>query len=360
VDFEIGTKLDGRVEILVPRAFEWWTFLALATDPFDRFDHLSVVSRLSDHSNIAVIDVSRLPEALPLLKDKASVIVVMFDGYHAYRERESLFLRLSELSGKIELRTVGEPMELTAHTRFDWRSLFTQQPEIYRNKEAISDWMRKVSFSRPFGKLMLIHRSKLISAKVLLQLIGQNRIQEYKRTKYVYCGDSGLATLEKHSAIYGIERGAIPKDLGAGNLSVSDLVSMWVNALHRTNGHWTNRIVMRALLRFIALNTLIANRGHELFLNFFPEPNINAYQAGMFFKNHLFLDFGGILGDEAIYPRSADMLLLNRRVIRFDLVPPALDLRRLEAGDLAGVDRIVKRYQDFVISAVDNPGILWA
>jgi hypothetical protein len=251
-------------------------------------------------------------------------------------------------------------MELKAHTRFDWHPLFTQQPENYRNKEAISDWMRKVSFSRPFGKLMLIHRSKLISAKVLLQLIGQNRIQEYKRTKYVYCGDSGLATLRNHSAIYGIEHGAIPKNLGAGSVCVSDLVSMWVNALHRTNGHWTNRIVTRALLRFMALNTLAANRGREIFLNFFPEPNINAYQAGMFFKNHVFLDFGGVLGDEFVYPRSADMLLLNRRVIRFDLAPPALDLRRLEAGDLAGVDRIVKRYQDFVTSALDNPGILWA
>ena len=284
----------------------------------------------------------------------------MLDGYHAFRERESLFLRLSELSGKIELRTVGDSMESKAYAPFDWRPLFTQQPEIYRNKEAISDWMRKVSFSRPFGRFMLVHRSKLISAKVLLQLILQNRIQEYKRTKYVYCGDSGLATLEKHSAIYGIEPETIPKRLGAGSFCAADLVSLWLNALHRANGHWTNRIVMRALLRFIALSTLAANRGHELFLNFFPEPNINAYQAGMFFKNHLFLDFGGILGDELVYPRSADLLLLNRKVIRFDLVPPALDLRRLEAGDLAGVDRIVKRYQDFVISALDDPGILWA
>lgn len=351
---------EGTAEVLVLRTFEWWTFLALATDPFSRFDHLSFVSRLSDHSNIAIVDVARLQEAIPHLKDKALVIVLMFDGYHAYRARESLFLRLSELPGQIELRTVGEPMELKAHTRFDWRPLFTQQPENYRDKETISDWMRKVSFSRPFGKLMLKHRSKLISAKVLLQLIRQNRIQEYKRTKYVYCGDSGLANLEEYSAIYGIERGAIPKDLRTGSFRVSDLVSLWVNALHRTGGHWTNRIVMRALLRFIALNTLVANRGPELFLNFFPEPNINAYQAGMFFKNHLFLDFGGILGDESIYPRSADILLLNRKAIRFDLVAPALDLQRLEAGDLAGVDRIVKRYQDFVISALDKPGILWA
>jgi hypothetical protein len=127
-----------------------------------------------------------------------------------------------------------------------------------------------------------------------------------------------------------------------------------VRALHEKKGYWANQIVARALLRFIALGILATGKKGDLFLNIYPEPNINAYQAGMLFKNHVFLDFGGSLGDEAVYPRAADLLLLKRKVIRFDLRTPAIDLWKVRHNDQNSVKGFLKGYQEFVISTLDH------
>ena len=92
----------------------------------------------------------------------------------------------------------------------------------------------------------------------------------------------------------------------------------------------------------------------DLFLNIFPDTNINAYQAGMLFKSHIFLDFGGSHGDETVYPRTADLLFLNRKVIRFDRRVSTTDLWNVRVNDRASIGGFLRRYQETVLSVLDG------
>lgn len=344
---------EEAAEVLVHPAFEWWTFLALVTDPSDRIKRFDFVSRVSSASRLVITDVWLLAETMDLLKDKALAIVILLDGYHSYREHEALLLRAAQTAGEVELRIVGDVKAADVDSAFRWRPLFAQQPEAYSPQKIFSKGMEKVSFSRPLAKTVLRHRSELLSAKVIWQLIRARRVHEYFQTKFVYCGHSGLTAMERYSADYGVDRDGLPNQL-AGNLCESRIVTRWVDGLHRMQGHWTNGIVIRALLRFLALRTLVKQIGSDLFLNIYPEPNINVYQAGALFKKHTFLDFGGSLGDEAIYPRSADLLFLERKVIRFDLKTAAVDLWNLRPDDEAGIEGFLRTYEGSVISTLDS------
>lgn len=346
---------EGTAEVLVPRAFEWWTFLALAADPASQFEHLFFVSKLSPESRAVILDVGLLGETIHLLKDKALVIVILWDGYQSYRNKEALLIQAAQLARKVELRFVGAPTAAEIDPVFRWRPLYNQQPEMYHRETIFSAGLSRVSFSRPLAKIVLRQRTKLMSAKVLLQLIRAKRVREYLRSTYVFCGDSGQALLERYSADYGVDGGVMPKGI-AGCSYESELVSHWVRTLHGRKGYWANQVVIRALLRFIALRTLARQIGKDLFLNFYPEPNINAYQAGMLFKSHVFLDLGGSQGDEAVYPRAADLLLLKRKVIRFDLRTPAIDLWNVRNNDQNSVEGFLRGYRDFVISTLDHGG----
>jgi hypothetical protein len=346
---------EGTAEVLVPRAFEWWTFLALATDPASQFEHLFFVSKLSPESRVVILDAGLLSEAIHLLKDKPLVIVILWDGYQSYRDKKALLIQAAQLARKVELRFVGTPTAGEIDSVFRWRLLFTQQPETYNSETIFSAGLSKVSFSRPLAKTVLSQRTKLMSAKVIVQLIQAKKVHEYLRSTYVFCGHSGLAQLEKYSAHYGVDRGEMPKDT-AGSFFESELVSHWMGAVHGKKGYWANQVVIRALLRFIALRTLATQIGNDLFLNFYPEPNINAYQAGALFKRHVFLDFGGSQGDESVYPRAADLLLLKRKVIRFDLRTPTTDLWNVRHNDQNSVEGFLRGYRDFVISTLDHGG----
>jgi hypothetical protein len=353
---DILNPLEGKTaEVLVPRPFEWWTFLALAADPSSHFKHLAFVSRFSAESRVVIIDVRLLPETIHLLEDKALVIVILWDGYQTYREREVLLKRVARLVRKVELWLVGEPAAINIDSVFRCRPLFAQKPENYKRETIFSAEMGKVSFSRPLAKTALRYRSNLISAKVLFQLIHAKRVHEYLRTKYVYCGHSGLTTLQKYSAEYGIDRDWMPNSI-SDSFCESELVAHWAKALHRKEDYWANQIVTRGLLRFIALRTLATHRGEDLFLNIYPEPNINVYQAGMLFKSHIFLEFGGSLGDEAVYPRTADLLFLNRKVIRFDRAVSTMDFANLRFNDRDSIGGFLRRYEESVLSVLENSG----
>jgi hypothetical protein len=344
---------EKTAEILVPRAFEWWTFLALAADLSSEIEHLDFVSRFSAESRVVIVDGGLLPETIHLLKDKALVIVILWDGYQSYREREDILTRVARLARRVELRIVGEPAATDIDSVFRCRPLFVQQPEIYNRETIFSAGIGKVSFSRPLAKTALRCRSNLISFKVLFQLFHEKKVHEYLRTKYVFCGHSGLTTLQRYSADYGVGSSCMPNGI-ADSFCELELVAQWTRALHRKKGHWANQIVIRALLRFIALRTLATHKGDDLFLNIFPDTNINAYQAGMLFKSHIFLDFGGSHGDETVYPRTADLLFLNRKVIRFDRRVSTTDLWNVRVNDRASIGGFLRRYQETVLSVLDG------
>jgi hypothetical protein len=344
--------ITAKAEILVRRTFEWWTFLALITDPLNPFAELSFVPSLSPSATTAILDLSYLSESLGALHDKTFLILILWDGYQSYHEQEALIERASHLVGHLELRPVGDMSNLEANPHVSVRPLFSQHNDTYTPR-TVREGLRRVHFGRPFAALNLKHRSTLISFKVLLQLIGSRRWAEYKRTRFVYCGHSGLAALAQRAPVYGMQPDEIPVDIMA-EICVPELVARWLAAFRRNRGHWMNPTMLRGLLRFLALRALSAYRKPEIFLNIFPEPNINVYQAGMLFTNHIFLDFGGSHGDETIYPRSADLLVFQREVIRFEFKTAASELMRIEPDNFAGIAQFIDRYQVAVLLQLDS------
>ena len=124
----------------------------------------------------------------------------------------------------------------------------------------------------------------------------------------------------------------------------------WVNSIAHKKRSWTDLIVIRALLRLIALRKVCEIAGRDIFLNVFPEANINSYQAEMLFRRHIFFDFGGINGDETIYPRSADLNLFKRHVIRFDSRLHLQRLLALKQSEIAMGQSEIAIYEEYIVS----------
>jgi hypothetical protein len=91
-------------------------------------------------------------------------------------------------------------------------------------------------------------------------------------------------------------------------------------------------------------------RSQEIFLNIYPDPNVNAYQAGTLFRKHTFLDFGGVNGDEEIYPRAADILFHQRETIRFDPREAMQRLREIDGNNDAAIDTFLTWYSQSILS----------
>ena len=131
-------------------------------------------------------------------------------------------------------------------------------------------------------------------------------------------------------------------------------LATWLNAIVRNKTRWTRQIVTRALLRLIALRKLFEVRRRDIFLNIYPEENVNAYQAGNLFKRHIFLEFGGINGDELIYPRTADIYLQDRQTIRIDVAQTMKKIATLDECDVHGQSELISWYEEEVLSALDT------
>jgi hypothetical protein len=127
-----------------------------------------------------------------------------------------------------------------------------------------------------------------------------------------------------------------------------------VAAIHQRPHQWTNGIVLRALLRSLALRSLAEARQQEIFTNIYPDPNVNAYQAGWLFRKHIFLDFGGINGDEAVYPRAADILFHQRRTIRFDRSEALQRLQSMDGSDPAASEAFLSWYGRSILAQLEH------
>ncbi len=340
-----------KAEVLVPDQFIWWTLLALSADLLDDVREMSFVSDVSSSSDVVIADAHLLDRVVDSAKDK--VIIVLWDGYQSYVECKALIDKIYQTARDVELRVVGDPWHLTDNHALHCRPMFAQDASLYDETLLSPARMRKVSFGSQFAKLGVINRSRLISLKVLSQILAGGLRANYKRTKYVYCGQSGLSTLEKYAEQYGIR-----SDEFVGELTGSDdelrFVVRWISAVKAKSGYWANDMMLRALLRYIALRTLVASRKQSIFLNLYPERNLNAYQAGLLFRSHVFLDFGGINGGEAIYPRSADLLMHKRDVIRFDIQAAVEQLNCLSAHDETSVREFVSSFEKDVLLQLDR------
>ncbi len=307
-----------KADILVPKEFVWWAFLAFATDPLSPFEHIHFVSQLSDSSDVAILDSRLLPQDDVVVSKKRLTIVLLWDGYQSYLQRQSIIDHTRHVAQQFEVRVVGDTSELENKHSISCAPLFVQRSDVYDQSILSRERLKKFSFDEPFSRFALLHRSEMLSVKSFLHLATSRRLAKYKESEFVYCGQSGMATLQSYADEYGVGS-VVFRDDAQARASERAFLSEWLSAMHRRPDHWANRIILRALLRVIALRWLSESHDQEVFMNIYPDPNVNAYQAGLLFKKHVFLDFGGINGDEAIYPRSADILFHRRRFIRFDL-----------------------------------------
>jgi hypothetical protein len=340
---------DLTADILVPKEFVWWTFLALAADPLSPFAHMNFVPELSVRSDAAIIDSRFLPQDDDLLRKKSRVTVLLWDGYQSYLEHQELIDHARRLCQHVELHVVGSTSQIEANHSISCKPLFVQSGGIYNKSIFSPERFRRFSFQKPYSRVALLYRSKIVSLKALSQLMTSRRLEQYKHTHFVYCGQSGLERLKSYAADY--ELGSITFPTGmAPEFSERPFLSKWLTAIRRQPDRWTNDIVLRSLLRWIALKRISEMRSQESFLNIYPDPNVNAYQAGMLFRKHTFLDFGGVNGDEEVYPRAADILFHQRKTIRFDPREAMQRLREIDGNNDPSVDTFLSWYAQFILS----------
>jgi hypothetical protein len=339
---------DLTADILVPREFVWWTFLALAADPQNPFRRIQFVSRLSATSDVAIIDSRLLPLDDHLLRQKRSIAVLLWDGYQSYLQLQPAIDHVRHVAQQFELRVVGSFHELETTHGIPCRPLFPQTVTAYNKSIFSRQSLSRFNFEKPSSKLALLHRSDLLSLKAFLQLASSGRMARYRQTRLVYCGQSGIETLKSYAADYGLA-----SDVSQDNASQREYLCAWLAAIRRRPHQWTNAIILRALLRRIALRQLAEAR-HDIFMNIYPDPNVNAYQAGWLFRKHTFLDFGGINGDEAVYPRAADILLHQRKTIRFDRTEALQRLQNVDSSDPAALEAFLSWYRYSILSRLDD------
>ncbi len=340
---------DLTAEVLVPKEFVWWTFLALAADPHSPFHRIRFVSQLSPASDVAIIDSRLLAQDGALLRKRQRVAVLLWDGYQSYLQQQSVIDHARDAVRQFELHVVGSFAELQATHSIACKPLFAQENGSYDKSILSTKSLSRFSFEDLRWKLNILHRSKLLSAKASLQLISDGRISEYRQTRFVYCGQSGKETLKSYAADYGLNSLANSNDV-----SEREFLSAWLAAIHQRPHQWTNGIVLRALLRLLALTRLAEARAQEIFMTIYPERNVNAYQAGWLFRKHIFLDFGGINGDEAVYPRAADILVHQRRTIRFDRTEALQRLQSMDGSDPAASEAFVSWYGRSVVTQLEH------
>jgi hypothetical protein len=77
-------------------------------------------------------------------------------------------------------------------------------------------------------------------------------------------------------------------------------------------------LAAKAVTRIYVLSALVASDLKTHFV-FYPQKSINIYQSS-FLRRNIYLDFGGINGDELVYPRYADLLVRGKEPYR--VAPP--------------------------------------
>lgn len=343
------------VEVLVPKTFVWWTFLALATDSSDHFGQLKLkfVTELSGRSHVVIVHSNLLDRLEEIVGYKPSVVILLWDGYQSYLDRKNAIDTICRASQRVEMRVVGDLWSGSDNQPLlhAIRHLFIQHRSAYNKRIFSLKEMKRFEFPNRRDKLLIKYRPKLMTLKVLMQLLLSNRLMEYRRTEFVYCGSTGLETLQKFAGEYGIDPDCCIQDLGGIRCESAFLVQ-WVAAIARNKGNWAGEVVLRALLRLIAIRKLREVAGREIFLNIYPEANINSYQAEMLFRQHVFLDFGGINGDEAFYPRSADIAIHKRLSIRFDLKCSIQRARGLTPDNVGAIVSFIGWYEEHALSTL--------
>ena len=352
LETEVGR---ARIEVKVPKELVWWTSIALASRHPDVADDFRFVSKPSGTATTLIIDFKSLSAICTEVPPITRLVALLWNGYESCLELRAGFPGDLEKFNGLETMIVGDVAAGDACKRcsIPCSRLFPQDMEQYRWSRTLSRIRQYSTSFPPINRFLLLHRPLVISGKVLVQLFVQRRLTEYARTRFVFCGQSGWTTLTRYARHYGLS--CRTHGLNNDGLGATDAFLLgWLEALRCRDRDWTWRVVGRALLRLIAIRTIHRSCGKRLFLNLVPKSSLNAYQAGALFKKHVFLEFGGIHGDELVYPRTADLAIFGRQVLRFDTRASLEELSSIRSEDPLVLHRFLKSYEQQIVSTLET------
>lgn len=346
----------NAMEVIVNQRFVWWTYVALSCKEELRGARFTFRNKLSSKGNTKIID-SRIFASNARgdsLCNCNRVAILLWDGYQSYAEIKELIRENSkEFHIVFELWVVGDLDDIANESKLKTCYLFDQTPTNYD-----FNWLRSRENTQRFGfqsvwqYLLVRYRDYLISGKVGVQLIRQKKIISYKSTNFLFCGQSGEETLHAHLGTSTSNR-ARERFKPESEGDVCALILSSIRYLEHIDGSWKKTIVARALIRYLAIWCL-KQESRDVFLNIFPEPNINAYQARVLFSKHVFLDFGGINGGEVIYPRTADLGLFGRRIAKLDTDALVTKIHTTHAANCTDAHALLMAIKSEVITMLSS------
>jgi hypothetical protein len=319
------------LHVVVPRQFYWWTALALiAKEDLRTFHiHLRESIPVEPVSNLIVSShYMREVGAVDALRRATSAALLCWDGLQNVRVWQSLHVDATDMA-RVGYFGVG-CNRFTVQESL-WRPLYDQNDALYRG-------------ARPFDSPRLVvdgwaQRRALTWRRPLITLKhARQRPRDVlaPRPRLVFAGQSGRWTLQHliPSPTSAIVRQAMREihsfEQFRQNMSFSllDLVGALRGEEGLRGNDWY--LAAKALLRLETLAQLVRQTDRHTLL-FYPAKNVNVYQSALR-SDDIYLDFGGMNGDERIYPRYADLLVGKRTAVVVSAPPEAL--YPLDVGDI--------------------------
>lgn len=297
------------VEVLVPRQFQWWTFLALSVRSDLQDKSIKFVRNFSLSRGPKVIDSQFLHRELHLLHNDLPTRIICWDADQS----------LSEIQGSIKdfiwkdiaLWTVGniDPCPMRNEFLFEQSAARYDARYLFSNKN-----ISRFEFPNALGRLMIVRRMSFITAKVILQLVTKRQLTKAIAAQVVFCGQSGRETLRKYCSLSPEDERVLDNVQCCAFDQVLSVIRKCLQQAEACSSDKIKPVIIRSAVRFFSL-CIVASSNLRTFFTFHPEANINLYQSKLL-KHATFLDFGGINGSEHIYPRSADIILSNKQTVR--------------------------------------------
>lgn len=340
------------LDVVVPKQFNWWAALAMLLNPrYDEFSRLRFRDSIPIDApdNLAVSShLLRYPLSRIALRQANHAEVLLWDGLRDFGESAHEIATLRQARGQLQVSAVGRNRHLDAAIAYDL--LYAQDLDRYRNFDAsYSFYLSRAEVVEGVAeRWRLRHRRSLITVKHAFQRpadVGS------RRRELVFAGQSGRLTL------------------GAAAALTTPLMQRFVTALREFE---VSRRSLDVPLEAVVHHLLVEQslRGYGWFLaaksvtrayllealhraglpcnfTFYPAANVNVYQSRLLRKG-LYLDFGSANGEEEVYPRSADLLIADKEVLRL-VAPPTI----LYADSLASRDT-AKDIEGLVARAVDR------
>lgn len=305
--------MKTTLDVLVGRPYMWWALMAVLTNPrYENMDIAMLDEPRSGSGDLMVsshlVSVSGMSEEL---RRRRSAEVILWDGQRSF----------DELLGKLpaeaielwtaSLAVVGQDPS-SALAKMPHHLLFTQSAAAYNDfPKRLGNLMERVTMPGR-ARLIIKHRLLGVAAK---HLLADPIPTLANRREIVFAGQSGRISLqhllntEKRDAARLIREMQNFESLGK---PIAFPIEHAIELVLKQESLVADRrrVALRALYRAYALSA-VRDVGLPVRYIFYPHRNINIYQSPLL-SRAVYLDFGGVNGDEQIYPRAADLLALRK------------------------------------------------